>query len=74
MSNEDELREILDNTANDISRLSPNPRTWLSWLVYLLARLEKEAISRSSGSKDEYYEMLSALQDSIRNYFRTGSM
>lgn len=74
MSRDDELKEILDSTAKDISRLSSNPRTWLSWIVYLLTRLEKEAFSGSMGSKDEYKAMLSALQDSIRNYFRTGSL
>lgn len=74
MSRDDELREILDNAARDLSRLSPNPRTWLTWLVYFLNNLEKEAIGQSAGSKDEYKEMLSALQDAIRNYFRTGSM
>jgi hypothetical protein len=73
MSTDDELREILQNTAGDISRLSSNPRTWQSWLVYLLTCLEKEAIGGSTGNKDAYKEMLAALQDAIRNYSRTGS-
>ena len=73
MSTDDELREILENTAKDISRLASNPRTWLSWLVYLLNCLEKEALGKSTGSTDAFKEMLSALQDAIRNYSRTGS-
>ena len=73
MSKDDELREILDITVQDISRLSTNPRTWLAWLVYLLNLLEKEASGPETGYQDAYKEMLSALQDAIRNYFRTGS-
>ena len=73
MSTDDELRELLDNTAKDIARLSPNPSTWLSWIVYLLTRLESESFGVRTGSMDQYKAMLSALQDSIRNYFRTGS-
>jgi hypothetical protein len=73
MSTDDELRELLDNTARDIARISPNPSTWLGWVVYLLMRLEKESFGARTGSREEYKSMLSALQDSIRNYFRTGS-
>jgi hypothetical protein len=73
MSTDDELRELLDGTAQDLSRLSTNPRTWLNWIVYLLERLEKESTGGVTGQKDSYKEMLSALQDTIRNYFRTGS-
>jgi hypothetical protein len=73
MSTDDELREILKNTARDISRLSSNPRTWLSWLVYLLTCLEQEAMGGSTGSTDAYKDMLKALQDAIRNYSRNGS-
>lgn len=74
MSSEDELREILDKTAKEIAYLSPNPRTWLEWIVYLLVCLEKESFGKSTRGKEEYKSMLTALQDSIRNYFRTGSM
>lgn len=73
MSTDDELREILEITARDIARLSNNPRTWMSWLVYLLACLEKEALAGGVGGKDAYKETLAALQDAIRNYSRTGS-
>jgi hypothetical protein len=72
MSREDELRDILNQTAKEISRTQSNPRTWASWTVYLLARLEDEAIKGSSVYRESFTEMLSALQDSIRNRFRTG--
>ena len=72
MSRDDELRDILDKTAGEIKRLSSNPRTWLSWMVYLLAALEKQATDINPADKDAFKAMLSALQDAIRNRFRTG--
>jgi hypothetical protein len=72
MSRDDELRELLDKTAGEIKRLSSNPRTWHSWMVYLLASLEKQATDINPADKDKFKEMLSALQESIRNRFRTG--
>jgi len=52
--------------------LSSNPRTWLSWMVYLLGRLEQQATDENPSHKDLYKDMLSALQDAIRNRLRTG--
>jgi hypothetical protein len=72
MSTDDELRDLLKNTASEIKRLSNNPRTWHSWMVYLLAALEKQAADINPADAESYKEMLSALQDSIRNRFRTG--
>lgn len=71
MIKEDDLRETLNITARDMAELESNPRTWLSWMVYLLARLE-EKTATSSADKDSYLDMLSALQDEIRNRVRTG--
>jgi replication-associated recombination protein RarA len=71
MIREDDLRETLNITARDMAELESNPRTWLSWMVYLLARLE-EKTATSSADKDSYLDMLSALQDEIRNRVRTG--
>ena len=72
MSKEEDLRDVLNQTAKDISLLDHNPRTWLSWMVYLLARLEAQATDQNSANKDSYISMLSALQDEIRNRLRTG--
>ncbi len=72
MRKEDELREILNETATDISEIDSNSRTWLSWLVYLLARLEEKATIGNPANRDSFFEMLSALQDEIRNRMRTG--
>ena len=72
MSREDELRDVLDRTAGEIKQVSGNPRTWLSWMVYLLAALEKQATDTNPANIDSYKEMLAALQDAIRNRFRTG--
>lgn len=72
MSKEDELRDILNEAAKSISEAQSNPRTWLAWVVYLLARLEEKATNENPGYKDSFLEMLSALQDEIRNRNRTG--
>ncbi len=72
MSKEDELREILNETVKSISDTQSNPRTWLAWVVYLLARLEEKATNENPAYKESFLEMLSALQDEIRNRVRTG--
>ena len=72
MSKEDELRDVLNQAATSLSTAQSNPRTWLAWIVYLLARLEEKATNENPADKDSFLEMLSALQDEIRNRMRTG--
>ena len=72
MLREDDLRETLDRAASEIAQNQSNPRAWLSWMIYLLERLESEATRASSADKDSFMEMLSAMQDAIRNRSRTG--
>jgi hypothetical protein len=72
MSKEDDIRDILDQTAKEMARLDNNPRTWLSWMVYLLSSLEQQASGYSLGHKETFKEMLTALIDVIRNRFKTG--
>ena len=72
MLREDDLRETLDRAASEIAENQSNPRAWLSWMIYLLERLESEATRASSADKDSFMEMLSAMQDAIRNRSRTG--
>jgi hypothetical protein len=72
MSKEDEIREALNETVKSISGAQGNPRTWLAWVVYLLARLEEKATNENPANKESYLEMLAALQDEIRNRVRTG--
>jgi len=70
-SNEDELRDVLDKTAQEISQMYSNPRTWQSWMVYLLGRLEAQATGNPA-HMESFKEMLSSLQDELRNRLRTG--
>jgi hypothetical protein len=70
-SSEDDLRDILDKTALEIAEMSNNPRTWQSWMVYLLGRLESEAM-KNSAYMESFKEMLSSLQDELRNRLKTG--
>jgi hypothetical protein len=71
MMKEDDIRDAIDDLSGDIIDLESNPRTWLSWMVYLLARLEEKS-TISPSDKEAFFEMLSALQDEIRNRMRTG--
>jgi hypothetical protein len=70
-SNEDDLREILDKTALEMAQMYSNPRTWQSWMVYLLERLEAQA-APNSAHMESFKEMLAALQDELRNRLKTG--
>ena len=72
MSKEDGLRDVLRDVAMEISSAQDNPRTWLSWVIFLLARLEEKAVNENVASKESYLEMLAALQDEIRNRIKTG--
>ena len=69
---EDELRDVLNETAMEMSKMYDNPRSWQSWLVYLLERLEEQATLNQSGNMESFKEMLSALQDELRNRLKTG--
>ena len=72
MSKEDNIRDILNEAVQEIVDAQSNPRSWLSWMVYLLARLEDQASRESPTSRESFLEMLAALQDEIWNRKRTG--
>jgi len=72
MGKEDNIRDILNEAVEEIIQVQSNPRSWLSWMVYLLARLEEQATKTGTANRESYMEMLSALQDEIRNRKRTG--
>jgi hypothetical protein len=70
-ANEDELKDVLDKTALEISQMYSNPRSWQSWMVYLLGRLEAQA-TQNPAYMDSFKEMLASLQDELRNRLKTG--
>ncbi len=70
-SNEDDLRDILNNTALEIAQMYPNPRTWQSWMVYLMERLEAKAVENPAYT-ESFKEMIVSLQDELRNRVKTG--
>ena len=67
-----ELREELNDAADTIHRYNNNPSSWLSWIIYLLARLDNKAMDVDPANQRRYEEMLASLQDSIHNRRRTG--
>ena len=72
MSKEDNIRELLNDAVKEIIEADDNPRTWLSWVVLLLQRLEDKVTKQGPVNRASYVEMLDALQDEIRNRNRTG--
>ena len=72
MSKDADIREILNEAVNEIVQAQSNPRSWHSWMVYLLARLEEQATLAGQADRASYLEMLEALKDAIRNRTRTG--
>ncbi len=46
VSPEDKLQKELDEMAQDIALIEPNPVDWGGWVSYLLEQLEAEAQSR----------------------------
>jgi hypothetical protein len=70
-SSEDDLRDVLDKTALEIAQTTSNPRTWQSWMVYLLGRLEAQA-TQNPAYMESFKEMLASLQDELRNRLKTG--
>lgn len=72
MSKEDNIREILNEAIQEIVQVQNNPRSWLSWMVYLLKQFEDQATMEGHASRESYLEMLTALQDALRNRKRTG--
>ena len=72
MSEYEELREHLEETAAFIARVQNNPSPWLTWITLLLQELEKQALTVNPMYEDIYEEMLESLRDAIRNRLRTG--
>lgn len=72
MSKDDDVRDSLKEAIQEIVEAQDNPRTWLSWIVYLLAQLEEQAATSATANRESYMEMLAALQSEIRNRVRTG--
>ena len=72
MSKEDAIREFLDDAVKEITQADDNPRTWLSWVVYLLSKLEEKVTQQGPVNRASYVEMLDALMDEVRNRQRTG--
>jgi len=72
MSELEDIKAVLDETANAIVRLEKNPALWLTSLIYLLKQLELKATGANPAYQMAYREMISSLGDTIRNRLNTG--
>jgi hypothetical protein len=67
-----ELREALQDMAEDIHSYNSNPSSWLSWITYFLARLDDKSMDVDPANQRRYENMLSTLQDNIHSRRRSG--
>jgi hypothetical protein len=72
MVKEYEVRDTLEEASELMAGLSSNPTSWLSWVIYFLSQLERQAMDVNPSYQQRYDDMLSMLQDSIHNRRRTG--
>lgn len=72
MSRENDLREVLDQTAKAFAEYDNNPSTWQTWIVYLLSQLQQEAMDTNPLHQQLYEDMLELLRTRIRTRLKTG--
>jgi hypothetical protein len=68
MNTLDELRVVLDDTAQDMTKAVPNPVEWSKFIIYFLEELEDKAIDRAG-----FFEMLLEVQDYLSKRIGDGS-
>ncbi len=72
MRNEEELRGLLSTVADELADFSGNPRTWLSWITYLMSELEKRSVAVDPSYQQLYQDLLYALRDAIIHRIKMG--
>ena len=65
----DDLREVLNDTAGDLAQLIPNPEEWSNWIIYFLEELEDKTDNRAG-----FLEMLREVQDYLSKRISGGSI
>lgn len=64
MDRVDELRKLMEETANGLSAMQKHHQgNWAGWIIYLLEALDETATN--SGTKSDYEFTLAGLQDAI---------
>jgi hypothetical protein len=62
-----ELRELLDDTAQDMAQVLPESSDWARWLTYLL-----EGLDNLANDSQEFEEMLDDLKNTIETRLEAG--
>ena len=68
MNTLDELRVVLDDTAQDMAQAVPDPGEWSKFIIYFLEELEDKAVDRVG-----YFAMLLEVQDYLSKRIGGGS-
>ena len=64
----DELRVVLDDTAQDMAQAVPDPGEWSKFIIYFLEELEDKAVDRAG-----FFEMLLEVHDYLSKRIGGGS-
>jgi hypothetical protein len=67
-----DVRAELDSVAKQIHDYDPNPITWMSWMKYLLIKLEEQSKDQDAANQQRYVEMIAQLRDAIYGRQQTG--
>ena len=66
----DDLKDMLEQTANDLAMVEPNPENWSDWIAYLLDVLQIEA--QESGQSEKFDNMLISLVKELSEQVKRG--
>ncbi len=55
----DGLKDMLEQTANDLAVVEPDPENWSEWVAYLLEVLQIEA--QEDGQNEKFNKMIKSL-------------
>ena len=70
MENLHDLQQVIDETAQNIAQVLPDPRTWAAWAQELLEALQEKA--QNEVDKKLYEEMLVELRDDLTTRIDSG--
>ena len=72
MVKEYELHADLDSMAKKMHDYDSNPITWMTWIKYLLIKLEDQSKDFDPANQQRYVEMIAHLKDAIYSRQSTG--
>ena len=72
MSDLNEIRQLLDDTAKDLAQALPEPGEWSGWIVYLLEVLEVAAMDIDPDHPEAFEMSISGIAAEIGGRLQEG--